>query len=335
MLKKLIIIPILFILISGCSRYGFVSLNYPQDPMIYLPDHIQKIALVNRSLVKKEDRQHRVIESVATGEIAGSDRLASDECLKGVFDRINGYRGIIPIIPQKTRLYGSGTRETPELLDWKIVKDICDSSGSDALLVLETFDSNSDLLVKTVANQVVNVINGGTPKPSVPSQIRMNVYSFWRLYDPSTMKIIDQYQSTHYLTFNGVGTNYTLAPPEALPQTAYAAGQEYIERFLPSYYTVRRDMYKRGKGSAKRQFKAGFRRAEMANWQDALDIWKEIANNRRRKNAGRACLNIAVAYEVLGNTDKALEWAKKSYQDYNNKSGRDYAKVLIRRKELE
>ena len=67
MLKKLLIIPILFILISGCSRYGFVSLNYPQDLMIYLPDHIQKIALVNRSLVKEEDKQHKIIESVASG----------------------------------------------------------------------------------------------------------------------------------------------------------------------------------------------------------------------------------------------------------------------------
>jgi tetratricopeptide (TPR) repeat protein len=94
-------------------------------------------------------------------------------------------------------------------------------------------------------------------------------------------------------------------------------------------------MYKRGKGSAKRQFKAGFRRSEMANWQGAIDIWKEIAKSRKRKNAGRACLNIAVAYEVLGNTDKALEWIKKSYEDYNNKLGRDYAKVLIRRKNLE
>ena len=322
-------------LITGCSKYGFVNLSFPQDPVVILPDHIRSIALVNRSLVKKEDKQKKNVESVLTGEIAGSDRLASDECLKGVFDRINGWRGIIPVIPQKTRLYGTGTRETPELLDWNLVRSICDSANTDALLVLENFDSNTDLLVSQVTNQVRNVINGGTPKPQVPNNIRMNVVCFWRLYDPSTKSIVDQYRSTHFLNFSGVGTDYALAPPEALPKTAYDAGQQYIERFLPSYYTVRRDMYKRGRGSKKQDFKAAFRHAEVADWQGAIDRWTEISKNSGRKCAGRACLDVAVSYEVLGKTDLALEWVKKAYEDYRDKLARDYAKILLNRKNLE
>jgi hypothetical protein len=160
----------------------------------------------------------------------------------------------------------------------------------------------------------------------------MNVLCFWRMYDPFAKTIIDQYQSTSWLTFNGAGN---VPPPEALPNTAYAAGQEYIQRFLPSYYTVRRDMYKKGKGSGKEEFAAAFRRAEVANWQGAIDAWSEIAKKGNRKNAGRACLDIAVSYEVLGNTEQALYWVKKSYEDYNDKLGRDYAKILLRRQNIE
>ena len=333
--KSIVYLFILALVFSGCSKYGYVSLNYPLNPEAYLPDNVKTIALVNRSLTKSEDKKNNMIESVATAEIAGSDRLASDECLKGVFDRINGRREINSVIPQHTRLYGTGTRETPELLDWNLVGSICDSTGADALLVLETFDTNTDLLVSTVTNQVATVLKGGIPKPALPNQIRMNVLCFWRLYDPSTQTIIDQYQSTSYLTFNGIGKDYAFLPPEALPNTAFMAGQEYIQRFLPGYYTVKRDLYKKGKGSGKQEFKAAFRRAEVANWQGAIDIWSEIVKQGNRENAGRACLNIAVSYEVLGNTDLALQWVKKSYEDYNNKRGREYAKILLKRKSIE
>ena len=95
------------------------------------------------------------------------------------------------------------------------------------------------------------------------------------------------------------------------------------------------DIYKRTSGSAKQQFKAGYRRAEVANWPGALEIWEELAVHSKQKTAGRACLNIAVANEVLGNTDLALDWAKKSYEYHNDKLGRSYSKVLLRRKNLE
>jgi len=333
--KSFIRLLAIVLVVSGCSKYGFVNLNYPQRPAVYLPDNVKTIAIVNRSLTKDQDKEKKITESIATGEIAGSDRIASDECLKGVFDRMNGQRGLTIVIPQRTRLYGTGTRVTPELLDWKLVQNICDSSKTDALLVLENFDSNSDLIVATLTNQVRTVVNGRTPRPELPNRIRMNVLAFWRMYDPSAKTIIDQYQSTSYLTFNGVGRDFALPPPDALPNTAYAAGQEYIQRFLPTYYTVRRDMYKRGKGSGKEDFKAAFRRAEVANWQGAIDAWTEIFKHTNRKNAGRACLDIAVSYEVLGNTDLALQWAKKAYEEFGDELGRDYAKILLDRKNIE
>ncbi len=335
-MKRNTLLSLMFIalIFSGCNKYGFVSLNYPVSPAVVMPEKVKTIAIINRSLTKDTDKKNKIIESIVSSEVAGSDRIASDECLKAVFDGLNGYRGISIVIPHTTRWFGSGTGETPDLLDWKLVQDICDSNNASALLVLESFDSNSDLLVSTVAHTVGTIITGGTPEPSVPNQIKMNVVAFWRLYDPSTKTIIDQYRSTNYLTFNGTGTDLIIPPPEALPNTAYAAGQEYISRFLPTYYTVRRDLYKKGKGSSKQAFKAAFRSAEVANWQGAIDAWAAIAKNSSRKNAGRASLNIAVGYEVLGNTDLALQWATSSYEQYNDKLGREYSKILLARKNL-
>jgi hypothetical protein len=318
--------------ISGCSKYGYVSLNYPKAPQVYLPDDVHFIAVVNRSLVEEEDANDKIIESIATSEIAGSDRLASDECIKGVYDAVKGMEGTELIIPEQVELYGTGTREMPELLDWDLVAGICEKEGTDALLVLETFDSNTDLLLSTATKQVAAILSTGSPKPIMPGQVKMNVVCYWRLYDPGTKSIIDQYQHTSYMTFH---LNEGMLPPHALPEAAYAAGVDYIQRFLPSFYVVRRDLYKRTSGSAKRQFKAGYRRAEVANWEGAMEVWDGMTDHNKRKTAGRACLNMAVANEVLGHTDLALEWAKKSYEFYKDKLGRSYSNVLLLRRNIE
>jgi hypothetical protein len=330
----LALLSLVVLVFPGCSKYGYVNLDFPLDPQVILPAEIKTIAVVNRSLTKESDKTNNILESIATGEIAGSDRLASDECLKSVFDKLNGNGGFTIVIPQKTRLYGTGTNQTPELLNWKLVKSICDDNHADALLVLETFDSNSDLLASAVTQQVGEILQGNGPKPVVPREVRITVHAFWRLYDPSTKKIIDQYKSTGLMTFNACGNTIAVPPPEALPNTAYAAGQEYSSRLLPGFYTVKRDMFKKGKGKAKEQFRAAFRRAETANWEGAINGFKAIEKSGGI-NAGRAALNIAVSYEVLGKTDQALEWAKKSYEDYGNSLGRDYTKILLRRQDVE
>ncbi|HEY0029286.1 MAG TPA: DUF6340 family protein [Bacteroidia bacterium] len=317
------------VIASSCSKYGYVQLKYPTAPDAVLPENLKTIAIVNRSLPPKEEKEkhNSVTEAIITGEVAGSDRLASDECLKGVFDQLNGFRELSIVFPAKTRLTGTGTRQTPDVLDWNLVKQICDSTHADALLVLEMFDSNSDILLSTVNNQINNVLSGTLDTPKPPNQIRMNVSSYWRLYLPADQKVIDQYQTNNFLTFNTSGF-LNIPPPEALPKTAYAAGSQYGGRFLPGYYYVKRDMYKRGKGAYKEQFKTAFRKSEVANWQGASEVWMDIAKKASGANAGKACLNLAVAYEVLGNTKEALFWAKKSYEDYGNKIGREYANKL-------
>ena len=53
--------------------------------------------------------------------------------------------------------------------------------------------------------------------------------------------------------------------------------------------------------------------------------------NAKRRIAGRAAFNIAVAYEVLGDLEKAREWASKSYVEFNEKRGNDYYNILVYR----
>ena len=313
--------------VLGCSRYGYVSVSYPIPPETALPEDVQSLAIVNRSLASEQGKEDGIVEAILTGEVAGSDRLASDECIRGVYDAIVALDNASLVIPSSLRMYGTGTRELPELLDWEQVRSICKKEGADALLVLETFDTNSDLLVSAAREQVSAILSTGSPKPVSPGQVNVNVVSNWRLYDPTREEIIDQYLHQSYMSFDA---RAGILPPHALPEAAYASGRSYIQRYLPTYDRVRRTLYKRTSGSAKRQFKAGYRRAEVANWVGAMEVWVDLTEHRKRKTAGRACLNMAVANEVLGNPEDALGWAQRSYEYYDDKLGRSYSKVLLR-----
>ena len=46
--KTLIIITLLALAASGCSKYGYVSLSYPIETEVYLQNEVHSIAIVNR-----------------------------------------------------------------------------------------------------------------------------------------------------------------------------------------------------------------------------------------------------------------------------------------------
>lgn len=319
-----ILIVSLTFLITSCSQYGYVSVNYPVKPVSYFPDNVSKIALINRSLPKSSNETSSAAESLTSGEVAGSDEKASFVALDAVTETIDGKAGI-KIVRPKVKQYGKGTRKMPDQLEWNTVKAICDSTKTDLLLSLEVFDSNSDVISSNV-QKVVRILGGGIP--SLPKAANVDVMHVWKLYDPATNRVIDQYEGLRHFKMNSINS-------KQLNLAAYDAGVEYIGRYLPGHFLVKRKFYKKGKAQAKPTFDTAFRRTQVANWEKAIEDWKRVVETGSAVNAGRAALNIAVAYEVLENTNLALEWAKRSFEDFGEKLGRDYYSILQERAAIE
>lgn len=331
LMKKIFLLSLLVVVLcSGCSKYGYVRLQYPTPPEVLLPESIHTLALANRSLVAEDDMAKAAAESIATGEVAGSDAVASQECLRAVYAGLNGYKNLTVASSTGAQLEGTGMSTIPELLDGKVVQHLCDSDKADALLVLEMFDSNSDLVIGNTINQLDAVIKG-QKNPLPETRVNMTIAGLWRLYDANTQKLIDEYRSSSAVSFDVVADAANLPGGTILKQAAYSLGMAFSARFKPGYYYVKRDFFKKGKGSEKEQFLAAFRKSEVSDWKGAADVWQKLTSSSSATNAGRACLNMAVANEVQGDTQKALEWARKSYADYGITLARDYASILQNR----
>ena len=80
-------------------------------------------------------------------------------------------------------------------------------------------------------------------------------------------------------------------------------------------------------------FRTGKRKARTGNWDEAGLLWAKETENPSRKIAGRAFYNMAIISEINGNIDEAIEWARRSYEDFNVRMGLRYIRMLEARKQ--
>ncbi|NSW94042.1 MAG: hypothetical protein HPY62_04945, partial [Bacteroidales bacterium] len=146
--------------------------------------------------------------------------------------------------------------------------------------------------------------------------------------------IIDEFSFAESLAFFGRGINPVeavtslLARKEAVKEVSRIAGHNYALRLLPYRLRIEREYFVKGNDN----FKTAKRKARTGNWDEAGLIWAKETENPSRKIAGRAFFNMAVISEINGNIDEAIEWARRSYEDFNVRKGLKYLRLLEGRK---
>ncbi len=330
-MKKITLIPISLVIIFTLCSMAWVRINILKPALVVLPAHIRNIAVIDRS-VQAETSENKA-EELLTGELFKQDEQAVRQSINGTIDVCSEFN-LYHLIRTSERIRGGGSKSTfPELMDWVQVSELCEKHEAEALLAVEIFDS--DFIISnpvSIARQVLEgkALTGSGFHVTAVAAVNYGV----RLYDPSSKKVLDEYHVTHRLNYEGSGAtpqdafNHLLNKIEAINQTGYEAGRFYGERISPSYYSVVREFYNKPKRN--NDLRTGVRRSEVADWTGAIESWTRALNAKRRI-AGRAAFNIAVAWEVLGDLDKAKEWAARSYTDYREKRGNDYHNILVYR----
>ena len=77
------------------------------------------------------------------------------------------------------------------------------------------------------------------------------------------------------------------------------------------------------------------------NWREAAEIWNTMAKSKNAHIAAKAKFNMALACEMEGHPDLAIEWITKSYIEFNENDKQHkancqrYINVLaLRKKEI-
>ncbi|MBI4946825.1 MAG: hypothetical protein HY840_10555 [Bacteroidetes bacterium] len=358
------VIPILFIVLTFAGCTSTISLQVLKPADVTLPEEIQKFTLVNRTKPNKKNQVWNVVEGIFTGEGVFEDREGAQNCLGGLMETMQ-HTPRFTINQASMEFKGTGTDQFAAPLAWAEVETMCSQNNSEALIVLETFDSNSKLTydskpvtvkfpcwdwnrngIKDAAedvnhDKVWDSRDCAAAKHPAEEQTvtttefythaQMEVKSGWRVYFPKEKRIVDEYRFSDYMTFDGKGATpeqATAALPnkrDCIKKTGFHAGNSYGFRISPQWIYVSRYFYTRGSASMK---VAGKRARQLNDWKCSMDIWKREALSTNRKTAWKANYNMAVASEREGNLDMAMVWAKKAYEIGGKSAAASYINIL-------
>jgi hypothetical protein len=326
---------LLLLALASCTRN--TTLQVLQPAQMTLPEHITTVAIVDRS--KPSNGWSNFFEGLLTGEEIGQDRRSRQTAVDGL---TNALTRTPRFQVKSTGIEMTGSKaggRMPAALEWSEVEKICRDYATNAVVTIESFDSDNTRSSRPVTETRKDKTGKKYTVTTYESLQRTGVRIGWRLYDPKTKIILDEYVTDDYLERRGTGATDRIAlnnlpsQVDVTRDVAYNVGIEYGARIAPIYVNISRAYYTKAKGF-KTQMKQAGRYLESRDLEKATYHWKKIiaSAGENRKAAGRAAYNMAVASEINGNLDLALEWAQKAWTDYGNKKARDYINVIKARK---
>ena len=333
----LIILSVLIITIcfsTSCS-ISSVPIEILVPAEINITKQIKHVGIINRTIPARKRKIINFLEGFISGESIFADRMGAENCINGLAEKLNTSPRFAAVIIQGEMVRGSGTRTFPPPMNWKKVEDICRRYNLDALISLETFDSNIHFNVKKKykTKKIKSKNSVETKKIKIPkyyARLGIDVNSGWRIYDPSAKLIVDMNTFRDRKNWRSSDDSKKEAvrglpkKRDAINASGYNAGIQYGIRISPTWVNMSRDFYVKGDPGLKNAKKY----VRNSDWDSAIKIWEQLTENVDKKIAGRASYNLAFAYEIKGDFNKAYRWAKRSSLEFGNKKAERYIETI-------
>lgn len=143
------------------------------------------------------------------------------------------------------------------------------------------------------------------------------VVAYWNFYDLETNRLMYFYDRVDTITWDYITGIESLPSRESgiLEAAEFSAGQ-FAEFLIPHWINVQRMYYKSGQVDLKKTDAL----VTQGKWFEAAEIWKQHVNNPNKKIAAKSRFNMALACEMLGQMDAAIDWAVQSYHVFGQKN---------------
>ncbi len=331
-MKRIIPIILISLSVSSC-KMNQLYLNVTEPAPVTISPDIKSVGVINRSMPSDETKVLDVLDKAFSLEGVNLDKDGAGEAIAGLADELNAnnrFNQVKNLSDIDFRTPKMGIFPMP--LSWDIVSKICNENGTDALFALEYYDTDTKL------NYSSRSVEKKTPLGNIPllehqADMETIVKTGWRIYDPKSRVIADEFNHVQSVVYTGRGINPLVAVAgligrkDAVKQVSNKAGHGYAMRLIPFQLRVTRDYFVKGTDN----FKIAKRRAQMGNWDDAGVLWEKETANPKMKVAGRACYNMGIISEINGDEETALKWVQKAYEDYNIRQAREYSRILNNR----
>lgn len=336
-MKKTLIcfVALLMIGLTSCSLSSIpVDVMRPAD--IFIPQEIKSLAIANRSLPAEGKKGRNIVEGLFSGEGIGTDKKASEDCVEGLVNMMQSSPRYTAVSASAEELRGTGTEQWPIPMSWERISNICERYGTDALVTLETFDSDSRTYIGDKIRKSKKVDGNTVYYYVYPATLDMEVTAGWRIYHPESQSIIDQSRFTDVKSFSSTASTPSSAESglpskrKAVRESGLYAGAQYGFRISPMWTKVTRTYYVKGHENLELAKPS----VKIRDWEKAAEYYQALVEDEDHKVRSRACYNMAFINEMMGFLDVAIEWVKQA-NDYGLSQATIYYNTLIKRQKDE
>jgi hypothetical protein len=143
------------------------------------------------------------------------------------------------------------------------------------------------------------------------------VIAYWNFYDLKNLRLSYYYDRVDTVTWD-FHEGVEIFPPreDAIQKAAEISAVQFAGFLIPHWIEVQRMVYRSGNVDLK---KADALAAE-GKWLEAAEIWRKHVESPNKKIAAKSKFNMALACEILGQLDAAVDWAVQSYLVFGQKN---------------
>lgn len=319
------------LILGACSATNRLTMGAVEPAPVFVPAHIQKVAILNRSMASEKHQGLDKIDRILSAEGMHLDEKGAKAAVGALQEELAAdgrFESVILI--DSISLDRKGLGVFPATLDWAYVRELCDAYRADALFVLEFFDTDTQAAYSMTSRTLPNNLGIKVAVPYHRVSLNTLLNNGWRIYDPLDALVLDEFATQGRITSVGEGINpvkaieAVIGREAALVEQSKYLGAGYATRLRPTRKRISREYFVRGTPN----FEIAKRRAQTGDWDGAADLWEQELDHPKPRIAGRASYNMAIINEINGDLDKAIEWASRSYSDYGNKEALRYLNLL-------
>ena len=307
-MKYLFVIALASFMVS-CSSFKTLSVEYEKPAELRLSDDINKFVLVNHTTFSWDENLNKSKKKLTSLEIINAAMMRTVISAKRTIENS-------PRITQKNVGIVNMKRVKKDTTFASVphsdLKKIFNKSGADVIVVLEDFWMN-DAFVEVNNRQ----------------KYQVNCDCLWRVYIKKDGNIIfaDEYSQNDKVSwkqsYSSPESNYVTRL--AYNEAALKMGYRYAIRVVPDKVISERLFFANTKKTMRDAEDAFYAK----KYEDAINYWMPLLEEKKHETATKAAMNIALAYELNNSILAAIKYAKIAEKKSTNSTYRKYAKIYI------
>ncbi len=297
MKQYIYIICAVFFLSSCKTQKMFTTLDLLRPAEITFAPGAKNVVIVNNSVVQPYNVGH-LNENSTVSQTVKFDSAALF-CNASLRENLESKEFFSSVTMAQTNQNKTDNFYKINTLDKENVRFLCDLYKADAVISLDHI-------------QTEDKIGQYYSDYSIISALDVKVVTTWSVHYPnntaSTFKQFTDEFAWEEESNNGLPERY-----DALVDACILTGANVADRMVPRWEKQERYFYTPKNALMQQAMDS----VSVRNWRGAIALWKQAADQSKNNNLKfKASNNIAIAYEILGDLDNAIEYSQQTINLY-------------------